>query len=327
MFIKPLQDQRVKEGKDKIARFETVFSKSGIKAKWFKNRQELFMGRKYHMTSTGDLHVLEIHEPRVDDAAQYKCQCLDTSCTAQLEVDYPDPVYKFVRQLQKRYEQYTGREVVLDCTTNHYKAPVKWYKGEQKIEPSDKYSIEQDTLGKKILRIQDCTVEDSGDYSCRITGTEEETKTKLMCTDRQFIFVKPLMSLISTENETIQLDCEVDDRDAKVKWFKDGKEITAIPKKLEIVADGRKRKIIIKKAKVTDEGQYTCKTNGDTTESELIVERESYNQNYLYLNFIYFQIIVQFYSSKTLYLLRKKTLIFSYNHSLIMKTLKKFHKL
>ena len=267
-------DQRVKEGKDKMVRFEAVYSKSGIKAKWFKGRTELFMGKKYTMQSTGDLHVLEIREPRVDDGGQYKCQCLETSCTAMLEVDRPDPVYKFIRPLQKKYEQFTGRELTLECTTNHYKAVVKWYKGENRLEPSDKYQIDQDTLGKKILRIMTCNLNDSDQYSCRISP-EEQTKTEVVCIDKQYVFVRPLMSLRTTENETITLECEVDDMFAPVKWFKDGVEVKPVSKKLEIIADGRKRKIIIKKAKVTDEGHYSCTTNADKTEQETIVERMS----------------------------------------------------
>ncbi|XP_054161595.1 twitchin-like isoform X2 [Oppia nitens] len=272
VFIKPLQDQHVKEGRDKMVRFEAVYSKSGIKAKWFKGRTELFMGKKYNMNSTGDLHVLEIREPRVDDAGQYKVQCLETSCTAMLEVDKPDPVYKFIKPLQKKYEEFTGRELVMECTTNHYKAPVKWYKDESRLESSDRYLIEQDTFGKKILRITSCAVNDSGHYSCRIERTEEITKTEITCTDKQYVFVKPLKSLRTTENETITLECEVDDMYAKVQWFKDGVELKAIPKKLEIISDGRKRKVIIKKAKVTDEGEYTCTTNSDKTICETIVE-------------------------------------------------------
>ena len=226
------------------------------------------------MTSQGDLHVLEIAVPIVEDTGKYTCQCLDTKCSAILDVDNPDPVYKFIKPLAKRHEQYTGKEVVLECTTNHYKAPVKWYKGDKKIEPSEKYVIESDSFGKKILKIQNCTQEDSGEYSCKI-NPEEVTKTKLTCTEQQFQFVKPLKSLKAIENDKIVLECEVDDFEAPVKWFKDGEEIVPVPKKIEIIADGRKRKLIIKKGKVTDEGQYTCKTNADTTSGELLVERKN----------------------------------------------------
>lgn len=275
MFIKPLEDQHVKDGKDKIARFECVFSKSGIKAKWFKGRTELFMGKKYNMTSTGDLHVLEIREPHVDDAAQYKCTCLDKSTMAMLEVAYPDPVYKFTKPLQKKYEQYTHKELVLECSVNHSKAQVKWFKNGTQIDTNDKhttYHIDRDTFGKHFLKIRDCRIEDNAEFSCKIVNNEEKTSTKVIITDRMFIFVKPLMSLRATEGETITLECEVDDRDADVKWYKDGKEVVPIPKKLDIVSEGRKRKIVIKKAKVTDEAQYRCETNGDKTECETLVE-------------------------------------------------------
>lgn len=77
----------MKEGKDTKARFEAVFSKNGVKGKWFKNRQELFMGKKYHMSSTGDLHVLEISNPTQDDEGTITLTCLETSCKALLEVD------------------------------------------------------------------------------------------------------------------------------------------------------------------------------------------------------------------------------------------------
>ena len=276
MFVKPLEDLRVKEARDKIARFECVFSKSGIKAKWFKGRTELFHGKKFKMTSTGDLHVLEIADPRVDDAGLYKCTCLEKNTTAQLDVEHPDPVFKFTKPLQKKYEQYTNKELVLECSVNHSKAKVHWYKGETQVEDfnDSRFLVERDTFGKHFLKVRSCRETDSGDFSCRIVNSEEVTSTKVTITNRMYIFVKPLMSQKTTEGDLITLECEVDDRDADVEWFKDGKPLAPIAKKLDIVAEGRKRKVIIKKGRVSDEGQYMCKTNGDQTEGELLVERK-----------------------------------------------------
>lgn len=226
------------------------------------------------MTSQGDLHVLEINDPRVDDMGQYKCQCLDKTTNAALEVDYPDPVYKFTKPLAKKYEQFSGKEIVMECTTNHSKAQVEWFKDNKKIDRNDeRYLIERDTFGKHWIKIKHCREEDTGDFSCQITNTEEVTNTKLVVTEKLYIFVKPLLSQKRIENETITLECEVDDRDAEVEWFKDGKKLAPVAKKLDIVAEGRKRKLIIKKAKVIDEAQYACTTNGDRTECELLVER------------------------------------------------------
>ena len=277
-FIEKLQDQRVKEGRDKTARFQCVFSKNGIKAKWFKGRQELFAGRKYKMTSQGDLHVLEINDPRVDDMGQYKCQCLEKTTSAALEVDYPDPVFKFTRPLAKKYEQYCGKEIVMECTTSHSKAQVEWFKGSKKIDRNDEhFLIERDMYGKHWIKIKHCREEDTDDFSCRIVNTEETTATKLVVTEKKYIFVKPLLSQKCVENETIVLECEVDDRDAEVEWFKNGQKVSPVAKKLDIVAENRKRKLVIKKGKVIDEAQYTCTTNGDKTECEILVERKFFH--------------------------------------------------
>lgn len=42
-------------------------------------------------------------------------------------------------------------------------------------------------------------------------------------------------------------------------------------KRITVVKEGRKRKVIIKDAKVTDAGNYKCTTNADETTCELIV--------------------------------------------------------
>lgn len=228
------------------------------------------MGRKNHMTSQGDLHVLEILNPTVEDEGKYVCKCLEATTEAFLDVEPPDPVYKFVKKLPSQSKGYTEREVVLECTCNSAKAPVKWYKGDKKLESSDKYFIEQDNLGKKWLRIQNCTLEDAAEYTCRI-NQEEFTTTKLQIQEQAFKFMRVLRSMRVNEGETITLECEVDDYEAPVKWYFQGQEIKK-DKRYDIQADGRKRRLIVKKCKLSDEGKYLAKTKGDETESEVLVE-------------------------------------------------------
>lgn len=288
MFIKPLQNQKVKEGRDKKARFECVFSKNNVKAKWFKNKQELFVGKKYKMTSTGDLHVLEISDPKVEDETKYVCQCLDVKTEGFLEVEPADPVYKFVKKLGKETTGYTSREVILECQTNSGRAPVKWYKNDEIITGSDrkKYFVEEDKSGKKCLRIVDAVKGgDDGTYSCKIVNSEEVTVTKLQIIDQMFKFVRMLKSIRVNENDPVTLECELDEWEGVVTWYKDGKEITAADKDYEIVAEGRKRRLYIKKAKLADEGKFLCKVQGDETESELLVERKSI-ENIFWSHFI-----------------------------------------
>lgn len=287
-FIKPLQNQKVKQGKDLKVRFECVFSKSGVKAKWFRNNKEIFPNKKFHTNSTGDLHVLEIEGPYVDDAGKITCQCLDTKCSAMLEVEEPDPVYKFTKLLAKGYGQHLYRELVLECTCNSHRARVNWYKDDPKCNgqplssETNKYSFELDKFGKKILRVRDCQFEDSGQYTCKIINTPKEdevTTTQVLITEKKFQIMKPLYSQRATEDDKVILECEVDEHDAPVKWYRKDRE-TGKWKELkpeqmkhkEIVVDGKKRRLIIKKARCNDEGEYKCCTNADETACELFVE-------------------------------------------------------
>lgn len=47
--------------------------------------------------------------------------------------------------------------------------------------------------------------------------------------------------------------------------------ILLISYRVQIKEEGRKRKLIIKDAKVTDAGQYSCVSNADKTEAEIVI--------------------------------------------------------
>ena len=59
-----------------------------------------------------------------------------------------------------------------------------------------------------------------------------------------------------------------------MKWFKDGKEIIPDGKRIQIVSEGKKRKLIIKNCKLEDAGMITAKTTGDERSAPLGVKRE-----------------------------------------------------
>lgn len=85
--MKLLVDSRAKEGKDKKLRLEAVFSKMNVKARWYKGKEELFLGKKFHMQSEGDLHVLVINNPTVEDSGRYKIECMGISSNCMVTVD------------------------------------------------------------------------------------------------------------------------------------------------------------------------------------------------------------------------------------------------
>ena len=66
-----------------------------------------------------------------------------------------------------------------------------------------------------------------------------------------------------------EIDCEADD--AEVNWYRDGKKITPEDGRVEIVVEGKKRKLVFKDTRLEDAGEITCKTNKDSSSCVLNV--------------------------------------------------------
>lgn len=210
--------------------------------------------------------------PKVEDTGKYTIEIGGISSTGFLEVAEPDPIYTFTKHLKKKIEGYTKHETILECNVSSNMAIIGWYKGETKLEDGDRYSISKDLAGKCTLVIKNSLIEDTDDYHCKLEKQTENniTSTKVTITEYPYKFVKVLKSQQLLEKENITLLCELDDDGGDVKWFKGDQEITG--DKLKVISkDGRKRKLVIKDAKITDAGMYSCVSNADKTEAEIVV--------------------------------------------------------
>lgn len=208
--------------------------------------------------------------PKCEDAGKYTIEIAGVSSTAFLNVEEADPVYTFTKPLKKKYEGYTRHETTLECSVSSSMAIIEWYKGDQKLTDTEKYLFSKDLSGALKLVIKNCELEDSGHYSCRIARQPDKTETNLKIVEYPYKFVKVLKSQQLIEKDTVTLACEIDDEMGEVQWFKGDEEIKP-DKRIQIVKDGRKRKLVIKDAKVTDAGMYKCTTNADKTEAEIII--------------------------------------------------------
>jgi hypothetical protein len=208
--------------------------------------------------------------PKVEDSGKYSIEIGGVSCTAFLNVDEPDPSYTFTRPLKKKYEGFTKHEVQLECAVSNSLAIVGWYKGTTKLEDGDKYGISKDINGVCRLTIKYADFVDAGEYACKLEKQTEKTVTNLNIIEYPYKFVKVLKHQQHVEKENITFICELDDAGGDVKWFKGEQEIKP-DKRVNIIKDGRKCKLVIKDAKVTDAGMFSCVTNADKTEAELVV--------------------------------------------------------
>ena len=83
-----------------------------------------------------------------------------------------------MKPLPKKAEAYLNREFELECQVNNHKAPVNWYKGEEKIEADgQRFEITKDLTGLCRLIFKGPVKEDNGDYSCKI----EKQNLKTTC--------------------------------------------------------------------------------------------------------------------------------------------------
>lgn len=208
--------------------------------------------------------------PKVEDTAKYTIDINGIQSAAFLNVEEPDPVYSFTKPLKKKYDGFTKHELTLECTVNNSLAIVNWFKGEQKLTNNDHYVIGKELSGVCKLMIKNCNFDDAGQYSCHLDKQTDKTETTVKISEYPYKFVKVLKSQQLIEKDKVTLACELDDAGGEVKWFKNGEEITP-DKRVKVVKDGRKRKLVIEDAKVSDAGQYSCVSNADKTEAEIII--------------------------------------------------------
>lgn len=137
-----------------------------------------------------------------------------------------------------------------------------------------KYQIVKELSGFCKMTVNNCQPGDEGKYACQIEKQPDVTETVIALSEFQYKFTKILKSARLIEKDTLTLACELNDARGDVKWFKGEEEIQS-DKRIEIIKDGRKRKIIIKDAKVNDAGQYSCVSNADKTLADITVNYQN----------------------------------------------------
>jgi len=215
----------------------------------------------------------------MEDMGRYTIEINGIKSEAFLTVEEADPTFMFIRPLNRRSDGYVNREIELECTVNSGRAQVTWFKGDTPLKDNDDFEISKDiSAGSFRLTIKKPKLSDAGTYTCKIDKQEDKTTTDLKVVEWPFRFVKQLLGVHATEKDYVCMECELDEDDGEVQWFRNGEPIKA-DKRVQIVKDGKKRKLIFKEVKIADGGQITCKSNADETEGELVVEyRNAFNK-------------------------------------------------
>uniref|UniRef100_H3CVJ4 Myosin-binding protein C, cardiac-type n=1 Tax=Tetraodon nigroviridis TaxID=99883 RepID=H3CVJ4_TETNG len=176
----------------------------------------------------------------------------------------------FLRKLDPAYQVTKGHKIRLAVEVANADADVKWLKNGQEFHPTGRYIFE--SVGNmRYLTINNCSLADDAAYCC-VVG-EEKSTSELFVKEPPVLIVKNLEDQMVMKGDRVELECEVSEEGANVKWEKDGVELTRDESfKYRFKKDGCKHILIINDATKEDCGHYKVKTNGGESMAELLVQ-------------------------------------------------------
>uniref|UniRef100_A0A8C7RIU3 Myosin binding protein C3 n=1 Tax=Oncorhynchus mykiss TaxID=8022 RepID=A0A8C7RIU3_ONCMY len=178
----------------------------------------------------------------------------------------------FLKKLDPAYQVEKGHKMKLCIEVANEDVDVKWLKNGQEIQSTGRYIFES-VGNKRYLTINHCSLSDDATYTC-VVGDEKCT-TELFVKEPPVTITSHLEDQMVMKGERVELECEVSEEGATVKWEKDGVELTRDESfKYRFKKDGRKHVLIINEATKEDCGHYTVKTNGGESMSELMVSEK-----------------------------------------------------
>ncbi|XP_075456774.1 myosin-binding protein C, slow-type isoform X19 [Ascaphus truei] len=176
----------------------------------------------------------------------------------------------FSKKLDPAYQIDKGGKVRFVVELADPTVELKWYKNGQEIRPSTKYIFEHKG-NQRILFINNCTLADDAAY--QVKAGDEQCSTELFVREPPILVTKELENISTYCGERVELDCEVSDPEANVKWFKNGVELTNEPRaRYRFKVDGKKHTLIIDEANRGDSGTYSVMTTGGQSAAQLQVD-------------------------------------------------------
>ena len=97
---------------------------------------------------------------------------------------------------------------------------------------------------------------------------------KIFILEYPHTFTSKLKGQNVVEHDRCEFEIDVEAEDAEVSWYRDGKKINIEDGRVEIVVEGKKRKLVFKDTHLEDAGEITCKTNRDSSSCVLKVACE-----------------------------------------------------
>ncbi|XP_038654386.1 obscurin isoform X3 [Scyliorhinus canicula] len=265
---KPLQDVEASTGEDATFFVELSAIAPGM---WFLNGKAIQSNDNYTIQRTKNTHTLIIKQVRsLDNDIEVKFVARNTESTAKLRVKaLPLAPVNFRNKSAEK-------EIILASLKGTAQfiaeisvraAKVTWTKDGKEIKSSKKYEF-QSLDQRRILKVNNVTLEDAGIYECVCDGNKMSFQLCIKETSRFFNKDKVERTITTVFGEKTEFFIETVDADIKVQWYKDGKEIKRT-KRFTPESKGKQHRLLISTTTKEDEGTYTCKCGEDTMSFDL----------------------------------------------------------
>ncbi|PKK31952.1 obscurin, cytoskeletal calmodulin and titin-interacting RhoGEF, transcript variant X8 [Columba livia] len=267
----PLTSVEAVPGGDALFTLDLTKTCSGT---WYLNGKVLQESETYIIKRTQTTHTLIIKNvSKNDDGAEVKFVANNIDTSTKMRVK--GAAVRFTNK-SRDIETVSARlreEAKLQAELSDAEATVKWMKDGKELKASEKYEFQ--TAGKRhVLKIRNTGTEDAGVYECVCEGDKMRYQLSVKAL-ANFINKEKTGGVIrATSGKQAEFVSETSEANIMVKWYKDGKEITA-SKKFTMEDKGKLHKLVASAVTKEDEGIYTCKIGDDTLIFDLKVSDEA----------------------------------------------------
>uniref|UniRef100_A0A3B4AQ99 Obscurin, cytoskeletal calmodulin and titin-interacting RhoGEF b n=1 Tax=Periophthalmus magnuspinnatus TaxID=409849 RepID=A0A3B4AQ99_9GOBI len=239
---------------------------------WSLGGRLLRSGGDYLITRTKNVHTLLIRTITMEmNGLEVKFVGGGSQTTCTLSVKPP------VRFTNKSAQQQMVTCSVQDTAeltaeVSDYDAQVVWMRNGREIKMGKKYeSVIIDR--RRILMVHNVTEEDVGVYECALAEDRVSLQLALKEPAKFLNKARGPMGMASSLKGDLELKCEVSPASAAVVWKKDQVEISE-DQRTTFVSNGTQRKLVIKGAKKSDEGHYSCETVTDKVTFQVKIKQQ-----------------------------------------------------
>ncbi|XP_045907722.1 obscurin isoform X25 [Micropterus dolomieu] len=230
---------------------------------WSLNGRLLRSGADYLITRSKNTHTLLIRVVTMEmNGTEVKFVGGGSQSTCILSVKVPPVRFTNKSDLLEVITCSAQATAQLTAEVSDYDAQVVWMRNGREVKMGKKYEyVIVDR--KRILMVHNVTEEDVGIYECVLADDRMPLKLTLKDEPAKFLNkARGPMGLSSLLKGDLELSCEVSPASAAVVWRKDQVELTE-DQRVTFISKGTQRKLIIKHAKKSDEGHYSCETAAD----------------------------------------------------------------